>query len=115
MTRVHERVFLFDSIVEITAGPDDICCACPRLENGDCRAVKSPTGSGRDAAVLDLLSIKPGDRLETKDLYARIPQSISPVDLERICSNCQWMSLGYCTDGLNQLIRATKNHTSEDE
>lgn len=103
MTRVHSKVFSSNCKIEIVAGADDICGACPRLteqtdETRNCRNVKR-----KDESVLAYLSLKPGDSIGSTELYAKLARSISTDEFNKMCHKCKWVSLGYCLEGLQQL------------
>lgn len=102
MTRVHSRVFFNGSLVKLTTGPDDICSACPKLSDG-CGTEAGSRVSKKDASVLEMLSLKPGDVISTGEIYDRVATTISENDLSHICKRCKWHSLGYCTEGLGKL------------
>lgn len=96
MARVHARVFSDKALVEIVAGADSICDACPRLANGKCGKARH-----KDATILSLLSLQPEDRLEPDEIYLRVAEAITPENLSNICARCRWLSLGYCAEGLS--------------
>jgi len=99
--RVQERAFSSDCTVEVIVSPDDICAACPRLLDA-----ANPCDESRickkDLSVLRLLSLTPGKTLPAVELYARVRKSIAPEFLQEICSNCRWLDLGYCREGLQR-------------
>lgn len=100
MTRVHARVFFNGSLLELASGPDDICRVCPKLSDGRCGSSRI---SSKDASVLDMLSLQPGNVISAKEVYDRVAAAISVEDVSRICSRCKWLGLGYCTEGLAEL------------
>jgi hypothetical protein len=115
MTAVHSRVFAGGCGLEIVAGPDDICSACPRLVDGQCTAVEISRVGKKDAAVLALLSLRPGDRIEAREVYRRISEALTAEDLQRICRRCHWRSLGYCAEGLLELRRKGRPSDGEED
>ena len=94
------------TLIQVVSEPDDICAPCPFLREGGCRE-KGPESEevvrNRDCAVMERLDVMAGDELTWAEVESRIRSSISPEDLDRICQDCQWLPLGYCTDGLKRL------------
>lgn len=105
MTRVHARVFSFDCRIEVVTGPDDICAACPKLENVSCNSKTNK----KDSAILALLSLQPETHLSAKEIYATVAQTLTVEDLSRICGKCSWFELGYCVEGLKKLHEQKKD------
>ena len=94
--------------VEVVATPDAICGACPHLSVHGC----SLRGEGSEAAmqtqdrdVLARLGLHDGDRLAWAEILDRIRTSLTGESLTNICGRCQWLSLGYCREGLDRLCR----------
>ncbi|MBI2843756.1 MAG: DUF1284 domain-containing protein [Armatimonadetes bacterium] len=108
MARVHERVFSGDCTVEIVPGGDDICGACPHLNDRCSDNGSRPKTEDKDALILRLLALRTGDRMAPAEIHRRIVKSIAPEDLSVICANCQWLPLGYCEDGLERLVLCQK-------
>lgn len=89
--------------IEVVDGCDDICRACPNMRDGTCyRGDEKPNGTVReiDRRVLERLGVRPGDRLRSAELYARIGEKIRPDDIGEICNGCEWLRLGFCRHGL---------------
>jgi len=89
--------------VEIAAAPDEICHACPHLQDGKC-GKGGPESEARvhrqDERVLRRLRMEVGKVLPARLAFSRVEQGISPEDLPELCQECQWLSLGYCREGL---------------
>jgi len=88
--------------VELVAGPDDICGACPHMREGKCRATQDADEAVRakDACVSDRLGLLPGGRYNSSWLACRTVAGIAPEALADICGGCRWLSAGYCAEGL---------------
>lgn len=90
------------AIFSIINTADSICSACPYNKDGNCakeqdseRRVRS-----KDLQVIDRLGLAVGDELRSDELLKLIKERISPADMTKICQGCEWLNLGYCTDGL---------------
>ncbi|HEY3376337.1 MAG TPA: DUF1284 domain-containing protein [Armatimonadota bacterium] len=82
--------------VEIVAGVDDICCACPKRASGACARPESP----RDRAVLAVLALPVGHVAAAATLFRSIARRVSGQQLTELCASCSWYDLGYCAEGL---------------
>jgi hypothetical protein len=94
------------TVVKVVYKPDEICAPCPFLKDGGCQqkgAQSEEDVRRRDLAVIDKLGLATGDRLPWADITARIKSRMRPEDLDAICGDCQWLSLGYCADGIRAL------------
>jgi len=80
--------------VEVVAGPDDVCAACPYLEGERCRHTAASEAEVRqmDAAALELLSLAPTEAVFWDSLRARLPE-VMPVWRERFCGPCEWRAV----------------------
>ncbi|MBI5166667.1 MAG: DUF1284 domain-containing protein [candidate division NC10 bacterium] len=92
--------------VELVEGPDDVCHACPHLNNSRCQ--KEGPGSEemirvRDGATLRMLGLTPGARLPWVVIMEKVRGSLDPADLEQLCRGCPWLSMGYCQEALTRL------------
>jgi len=88
--------------VEVTTSPDDICSACPHLADGRCsrKGEESETRTrGKDAAILQRLSLSPGDRLPAAELFTLTAERFAH-GIEEVCSSCHWFPLGWCEEGI---------------
>ena len=81
-----------DPPVEITAGTDDICAACPNRQAGICSDEEKVIQY--DTQVLLRCGLEPGQVLPYREfsrlVYSRI---LLPGRREEICGSCQWMDL----------------------
>jgi len=94
-----------DQLVVLGETADDICRACPHLQNGGCaKRGEESEGSIRthDNRILQRLEIEVGQVLPAWQLFRRVERRISPEDLFHLCEGCQWLALGYCGEGLGQ-------------
>lgn len=98
----HKLIKSPDAEVEVTISPDDICSACPHLEAGCCtrNGEESETRKRRkDADILQRLSLPPGDRLPSAELFALTAERFCD-GIEDLCSSCRWFPLGWCAEGI---------------
>jgi hypothetical protein len=92
--------------VQVIDSPDDICSHCPYLEKGAC-AQKGASSelrvASRDLRLLFRLGLLPSARFPWLEIQRRIVGAVVPQDLETLCRGCQWLSRGYCREGLQRL------------
>jgi len=94
-----------DQLVLVGETADDICQACPHLQNGGCaKRGEESEGSIRthDDRILQRLGIEAGQVLPAWELFRKVERLISPEDLSGLCEGCQWLALGYCREELGQ-------------
>lgn len=94
-----------ERLVEVVEVADDICQACPHLQNGGCRKRGEESESnvgGHDRKVLRRLGIEAGEVLPARQIFRRIEEHILPEDLPSLCERCRWLPLGYCQEGLRE-------------
>jgi len=110
MAAIHRRLADDPSQgVEIIAAPDVLCSACPHVSTTGCLlhgAGSEHAMQAQDRDVLARLDLQEGDRMAWAEILNRIRTSLSGASLTNICGQCQWLSLGYCRDGL-ELLRAS--------
>ncbi len=91
-----------DAEVEVTISPDDICSACPHLE-ADCCTRNGEESEARtrrkDADILQRLSLSPGDRLPSAEIFALTAERFCD-GIEELCASCRWFPLGWCAEGI---------------
>ena len=94
--------------VELLDECDDICRACPREKDGRCVARPDSEVSirARDARALTRLGLVAGERRPAAWLRDKVAEKISPAELGDICVGCEWLSAGYCQEGLGAHARA---------
>jgi len=81
--------------VEIVAGPDDVCIACPSLEGLECSSEDQQDEEIRmmDRFALDLLGGEPGTSVMWLELDAML-EKIFPEWFSNFCIRCKW--IGAC-------------------
>jgi len=87
-------------VIRIIDGRDDICAACPKLENSDCR---DGSPGDIDSRLLERLKISVDRVYEIAWLNSRIKKMVRSEDLNDICSGCSWLERGWCASALNGL------------
>lgn len=101
MTRVHKQ-FRREPETEIVLvnGPDDLCAKFPSSEPCHCEDDNIFT---RDAAILQQLEVKVGQRLQWSVLEQKIARHVVSGDINRLCHSCSWRSYGVCEQGVTDL------------
>lgn len=92
-----------DSKIELVEGADDVCIACPNVENDRCRTYGTHTRMSADhidRRVLERLELKSGETHRFHQLIARVKANIAPNELSSICGGCDWLPMGWCAEGL---------------
>ncbi len=101
MAQVHTALRTHpESVVEITAGGDDLCACFPADQVDHCCET---TVSVRDAAVLQRLGLEPGNRLSWSEIWSRLQTAVEPADIGRWCGTCPWRPLGVCEEGIRKM------------
>ncbi|HTK87661.1 MAG TPA: DUF1284 domain-containing protein [Nitrospiraceae bacterium] len=107
MAAIHQRLADDSSQwLEIIATPDAICGACPHLAASSCSlhgAGSEDAMQAQDRDVLARLDVHEGDHLTWAEILDRIRASLTGESLTNICGQCQWLSLGYCREGIERL------------
>ncbi len=90
-----------DVEIESIYGYDVFCYQCGYWSEEDGRCSTGWKNKiSKDAAVLEHLGIKTGQRMRLEDLQRRLAERISPADLERFCGpgewKCEFYLLGLC-------------------
>jgi uncharacterized protein len=106
MAAIHTRLGKEPEIkVRMTDTPDHICEACPNLKGG-C-TLRGPDFEqhivSQDRHVLSLLGLKVGEEVTWTKVLNRIGLTMRGEMLGEICGGCQWLSLGYCQEGIERL------------
>jgi hypothetical protein len=93
--------------VELVAGPDAVCSACPHLTETGCARKEDAEARirAKDRAVLAALRAEEGASLAAAELRSRVAQRVSVATLEAFCRRCSWWGYGYCAEGLEALRR----------
>lgn len=89
------------TLIAITGTADAICAPCPSRRGEGCEA--QARIDRLDAAHAAALGLAPGASLTWGEAKARIRARVAPGDLSRLCSGCQWLSLGLCEAALAAL------------
>ncbi|MFY9139915.1 MAG: DUF1284 domain-containing protein [Thermacetogeniaceae bacterium] len=87
--------------IEVIAGADDVCKACPYLKGDSCAHKEGAEQEIRelDQKAFDFLSVQPGSRVLWSDLQKKV--MAAPKDwFDSFCSGCDWFDL--CTRIRNQ-------------
>ena len=103
MAKIHNELNGDPSTgVRLVAEPDQICRACPHLDqSGICSFRDGEDGvSSRDQRILDQLGRSAGEELPWSDWVAAV-QHVGLSSFEPVCRECFWYPLGLCLkDGL---------------
>lgn len=93
--------------VQLRVEPGTLCAACPHLQGG-CTLGGSdhePHMEDHDREVLRRLGLEAGAVLSWSRVLERIAERVQGRDLDRICTTCPWLGLGYCAEGVDALAR----------
>ena len=119
MRRVVDAFFASEpTVVNLVEGGDDICSACPHLQDGECKkgeASHERLGS-KDSLVLAALGLEARTRRTNAEIRSAISARISPADIRRLCPGCYWLDLGYCEQGIaarNPLTAENAEHAEK--
>jgi len=93
--------------VEVLAGVDCICRACPHMRQGACARADGSEQRvrARDMAVLRRLGLEAGQRVPASEVRRRIAAGVDVPALGALCADCNWFDYGYCAEGLAELRR----------
>ena len=81
-----------DPPVQLLAGTDDICAACPNNRDGICEDQEKVLEYDRQ--VLDRCGLTPGMVMPFREFQALVAEKILlPGKREEICGNCEWTGL----------------------
>ncbi len=81
-------------IIEIVSGADDVCRACPYLEDEQCGHKEGADQEIRklDQRALDFLKLKHSDRVSWQDLQKKV--TAAPKSwFSSFCAGCDWFNL----------------------
>lgn len=90
-------------MVRLVEGADDVCAACPNLDNDCCRAPEYGHGAKAgpiDGRVLERLGVAHGETHCFAELIELVRAKIQPSEISDICGGCAWLKHGWCADGL---------------
>jgi uncharacterized protein len=102
MTRVHQT--LRDNPrtwIQLVKGPDHLCAKYPNSGEYHC---EHDDIYERDAAILEILSLKIGQFIYWKDIESIIKKNAVPSDIQTVCEACSWRSYGVCEEGIQYII-----------
>ncbi|TAK02249.1 MAG: DUF1284 domain-containing protein [Candidatus Manganitrophaceae bacterium] len=107
MKAIHRRLSGDpEATVQVTAGPDLICRACPHLQSDGCH-LKGPgfeePMKRQDREVMARLGLAEGEILPWGEILHRIAAQVEGSDLDAVCGSCPWLPLGYCRQGIDAL------------
>lgn len=81
-----------DTKICIADGADEICSACPNLQNGKC--VSAEIVDHHDQAVLKKCGLEKGEELTYGEFQELVRGRILlPKKRREICGDCQWSSI----------------------
>ncbi len=95
-----------DLEVEVVDTCDVVCLQCPNAQGLNCYKgglSENKNVKEMDRRVMEKLGIRPGDRFKASELFDLIKEKIRPEDFKDICGGCEWLPLGFCARGLEQL------------
>ena len=84
---------------------DIICASCPHNKGSKClkEADSESKVKTRDLEVLYRLGFEVGAQMPAVKARTRIKERLSFRDIAEICSDCEWLELGHCAQGLERL------------
>ncbi|MBX6352957.1 MAG: DUF1284 domain-containing protein [Thermoflavifilum sp.] len=101
MTRVHDQLRRRpETMVMLTAGPDDLCAHFPPDQPYHCQDANVHE---RDAAVLRRLGLRVGGVVAWGEIERRLAAQFVPEDIPRLCCTCPWLAYGVCEDGVRRI------------
>ena len=104
MTSIRDKLLNSPELeVEVNTSPDDICSVCPHLAEDRCARKNGSEDrtSGKDAVILERLSLSAGDRLPSGKLFTLAAERFGQ-GIDDLCSNCSWFSHGWCAEGIRE-------------
>ena len=106
-----------DLLVQVLDSPDDICASCPHLSDTRCARNGDESEdriSSKDAAILQILNLAPGDRLTAKELFILACERFEAVGLKGVCGSCRWFGFGWCEQGISDRVMLRKPEDTPD-
>ncbi|MFN0116239.1 MAG: DUF1284 domain-containing protein [Paracoccaceae bacterium] len=89
------------TVIEVTAGLDDICAPCPKNRGHACEVQAKI--DRLDANHASALGLAPGETLTWGEAKARIRAAVPPGSLKTLCAGCEWEPFGMCDAALARL------------
>lgn len=78
-----------EAVLQLVVTGDEICQACPNLQNGTCSTEELV--ASYDRAVLKLCSLRENEVLKFRDFVSVVQEKIlEPGRRTEICGGCQW-------------------------
>lgn len=96
--------------VELTAGPDIICSACPNLGEKGCKLDDNHVVS-KDEALAQTLGLKTERTYLVSELLRIVGNSLTAELFEDSCHNCEWYAQGLCH--YDKLMEKYRNRLEE--
>lgn len=81
--------------VELTAGPDHICSACPNLCENGCKLDDNRVVS-KDEKLAQALGLETGRVYAVPVLLGTVEKNLTAEIFETSCHNCDWYAQGLC-------------------
>ena len=108
MTKIHRQLTNHpEQPVLVLDSPDSICLQCPNLKSQRCN-LHGPDSEefmmAQDVDVINRLGIRRGEILPWEEILNRIAHRLKGEMLVEICGKCPWLPLGYCKDGVKNLV-----------
>ena len=92
MTEVKETLERDDPVICLADHADEICSACPNLQNNVCKDAEKVVRY--DHKVLQFCNLTPGQVLKYSEFASVVRQKIlNPGRREEICGDCEWSSI----------------------
>ena len=90
MTRINELRKTKDCIISLTNEPDDICSACPNLQDNMCENEKQNEIIVKmDDEVLSRLN--PNNEYNSINLFDEVSSKFNSLEsVENVCNGCKW-------------------------
>ncbi|MEZ0536517.1 DUF1284 domain-containing protein [Caldicellulosiruptoraceae bacterium PP1] len=100
--KIYNYVYDENGKIKLLNSPDEICKLCPNLEKDKCKSEEKILNM--DKLVLSF--IKEYINIDNEVYPSQCYKAISKMPFEyykKICSNCEWFSLGFCEEGFINL------------
>ncbi|MCL0060098.1 DUF1284 domain-containing protein [Dehalococcoidia bacterium] len=96
MNNILATAFSANTLLKIVDRCDAICAPCPHRKGSECGKKKDSAEKTRkqDQRIAMRLGIKIGDRMPSREIWARVKEKLAPRDLPQLCGECEW--LDYC-------------------
>lgn len=88
--------------VQVVAGADDICSACPHLSDGSCECPDHNVDD-LDVKVIRQLGLSIGYMGNWSSIIETICENLSRGEIGNLCSDCRWKEFDFCTNGIEAI------------